>query len=94
MDLRVLKETRYGGERHSAGSVLRDVPITTGRRLLLGGFVEHHTPEESAPELSLDSLTVAQLRQLATDRGLEVPGNAKKADLIALLQDDPAGDQE
>lgn len=32
------------------------------------------------------SMTVPQLKHIATDRGIEIPAGAKKADIIALLQ--------
>lgn len=88
MDLRVLQEVRYGGERHSAGSVLRDVPITTGRRMLLGGDVEHYTPGAPEPDTAegprLETLKVADLRTLAKELG--VPSDGKREDLLELIQ--------
>lgn len=33
----------------------------------------------------LDALTVAQLRQLAADRGVNVPSRARKSDLLDML---------
>lgn len=96
MDLRVLQEVRYGGERHAAGSVLRDVPISTGRRLLLSGSVEVLTPApvEIAPPgsveiaveaVALEAMTVAQLKQLASESGIQVEAGIKKHELIELL---------
>jgi hypothetical protein len=36
----------------------------------------------------LDDLTVAELRDLAEERGVDVPSDAKKADLVAALEAD------
>lgn len=36
--------------------------------------------------VELDELTVPELRDMATERGVEVPADAKKADLVAALQ--------
>lgn len=36
----------------------------------------------------LSTLKVAELKQLAADRGLDVQPNARKADLVALLEQD------
>ena len=44
-------------------------------------------PEEDAKEpVDLAKLTVATLKGLCAERGIEVPKKAKKADIIALLE--------
>lgn len=96
MDLRVLRDnTRYAGLRHSAGSVLRDVPITTGRRLVLAGEAEVLPaqpvaaavvePEEEKP-VAIADMKVAELRSVAGDLGLEVPAKIKRDELVALVE--------
>lgn len=44
------------------------------------------TQAQGPPPETLDNLTVPQLRDLATERGLDVPSRIVKADLIALLE--------
>lgn len=44
------------------------------------------TEVEAAPEPNIDSLTVEELKALLTDRGVEIPSDAKKADLVALAK--------
>lgn len=38
-------------------------------------------------EVVLSKMTVAQLRALASERGLDIPKGSKKADIIALLEE-------
>lgn len=42
--------------------------------------------EQTGPT-ALEDMKVAQLRSLAEERGVEVPANAKKADLVTALSD-------
>lgn len=44
----------------------------------------HEDPAAEAP--SLEGFTVAQLKAMADERGIEYADNAKKADLITALQ--------
>lgn len=61
----------------------------------LPGYIEYapiaHEPEpEKADEpeqVDLSKLTVASLKTLAKERGIEVPKSAKKAQIIALLEE-------
>ena len=39
------------------------------------------------PEVDLAELTVAKLKALCAERGIDVPKQAKKADLVALLKE-------
>ena len=41
----------------------------------------------TAPQTDLSKLTVAQLKALAEERGVELPERAKKAEIIALLKE-------
>ncbi len=66
------------------------VPPETIERFLAKGFIEIvEASEVAAPEASaepqLEDLTVAQLRKVATDRGVDVAKGAKKDDLLAAL---------
>ena len=36
---------------------------------------------------SLDKMTVAELKALAEERGVEIPDDARKADILALLKE-------
>lgn len=42
--------------------------------------------ESFEPETDLKTLTVPQLKELATERGIDFPSDIKKDDLIALFQ--------
>lgn len=44
-------------------------------------------PEEQVERADLSTLTVAQLRELAASRGIDVPKRATKAQIIALLNE-------
>lgn len=52
-----------------------------GTKLVLKGEVK----DETAPVADLSTLTVKELRALAADKGIEVPSEAKKAELVAAL---------
>ena len=52
----------------------------------LPGYVTYERIAEAAPASEdLSKLTVAQLRALCAERGVEVPKGARKADIISLL---------
>lgn len=75
------------GQKYSAKD-LKDVP----QEYIDQCFVEVNEAEEvktvdtNSDEVDFTKLKVAELTQIATDKGLEVPDGAKKADLIALIQ--------
>ena len=66
-----LAGTEFEATRHRAEEIAERLP----------GFVE--IVEQEA---DLESMTVAQLTELAGTLGIEVPKKAKKADLVALLR--------
>ena len=45
----------------------------------------HPYPEEKPEEKTEGQLTVAELKAALTEKGIEIPAGAKKADLQALL---------
>lgn len=49
--------------------------------------VKHESTQEKHDNISLESMTVAQLTEMAADAGIAVPPNAKKADIIAVIED-------
>lgn len=49
----------------------------------LPGYIAY-VVEES---VDLSKMTVAQLKELAAERGIEVPSGAKKAQLVSLLEE-------
>ena len=58
--------------------------------LMQGGYVEgrpstHRDTEDAADAISAD-MTVAQLREIAESRGIDVPKLATKAKLLELLE--------
>lgn len=49
--------------------------------------LEDNAAEESAnADKPIDKMTVAELKALAAERGIELPADAKKADIIELLR--------
>ncbi len=42
--------------------------------------------EETAPAEDLSKLTVAQLKELAAERGIKIPSSARKAEIIETIQ--------
>ena len=60
--------------------------------LALPGYVTRDVAEPADPEDEpaggepLGKMTVAQLREVADERGIEIPKGAKKADIISLLE--------
>jgi hypothetical protein len=58
--------------------------------LIQGGYVDgrpptHQDPEDAADAISAD-MTVAQLREVAESRGIDVPKRATKKTLLELLE--------
>ena len=73
-------------DRH-AGEVFDVTPERAAQlieRLPEGYVTVDDRPDD--PEVDLSTLTVATLRALCEERGIEAPGKAKKAELIALLE--------
>lgn len=66
------------------------------KELVKGGalLVSRDDPDsdsgDAGGEAGYEVLTVDELRLQAAERGIDVPGGAKKADLVALLEDDDA----
>ena len=71
-----------------AGEVFDATPERAAQLLerLPEGYVTVEDDQTDDPEVDLSSLTVATLRELCEERGIEVPKKAKKAELIALLE--------
>lgn len=64
-----------------------DSPIFAGKVAPVVAQVEDPAPVDYA------SKTVAELKSIIEERGIDVPGNPKKEDLVAALQlDDESGD--
>lgn len=75
-----------GTKRHNIflrSAVWQKVPLSTDSEPVEDPVVVvEATPE---PEMNLGDLTVAELRALAADRGITVPGKARKGHIIELL---------
>jgi len=54
------------------------------------GWVEYVAPSPTDDAQALEQLTVAQLTDLLKGQGVAIPPGAKKADLVALAQANPA----
>lgn len=77
------------GEVHFEHGEPVDVPSELAESLLAQGdnfALADHGPTPAAPT-ALASLKVAELKQVAADRGVDVPTKATKADLLAALND-------
>lgn len=68
---------RQAGEEHVLDSDLAELWHARG-------VVQIIDPPEDAP---LDGLTVAELRNVATERGIDLEGATRKADILAALTD-------
>ncbi|MGE4338202.1 MAG: Rho termination factor N-terminal domain-containing protein [Pigmentiphaga sp.] len=92
MRLTVLQELKYDGRRHAPGSILQDVPITTGRRFIWSGLAEiaaepeQLTPVVNSEPADLMDLKLPDLKAKATEMGIEFPSRANKGELVALIE--------
>ena len=55
----------------------------------LAEYIEEQIEEEEEPKKVIDysKLKVAELKELLSEKGIEIPKGAKKADLISLLSE-------
>ncbi len=83
MEARVIKPytDKNGGGVKTVGMTVDETP---DRIAELAGYVEPIKEAEDATDL--DGMTVAELREEAKSRGLEVPARATKKALIAILE--------
>lgn len=61
------------------------------------GLIRPEQPEtfnQTEGDINYNDLTVAQLKELLDERGVEYASDAKKADLIALLEEGDVIDSE
>lgn len=58
------------------------------------GAATSEEEEEEEEETTASDLTVAQLREALEEAEVEIPANAKKADLVALYEEHGLGDAE
>lgn len=56
-------------------------------RLVRLGVAEYVGPVDEAPEKPLEDMTAKELRAYGAELGLEFAANAKKADMIAAIQE-------
>lgn len=70
--------------RTSYGAII-DATEEHAAKLLEAGWQRVATEEPEPQEVDLTALTVATLRNLCDERGIEAPKRATKAQLIALL---------
>ena len=71
---------------HAQGT-LDDEEFESAKEILLG--IRSSAPE-SAPGEDLTAMTVAQLKALCRERGIQLKSRARKADIIAALSAEPA----
>lgn len=71
----------------ATNGVLVDASETATPKLLAEGWCPVVRPEttQHKPQADLSALTVAQLRELCAERGVDAPRRATKAQLVALL---------
>ncbi len=56
------------------------------KKLFGKGEETHPAPEEHIIEVSLDSFTKAELKDIAASRGIKVDMRKRKADIIATIE--------
>lgn len=54
---------------------------------VFSGATKTEKSEKKRENVSLESMTVAQLIAMAAEASIDVPPNAKKADIIAVIED-------
>lgn len=75
-----------GSKRHAIfmqSGQWQKVPLSTGRAVAATPAPD---PAPQPAALDLSSFTVAELRAMASERGISVPSKALKADIITLLE--------
>ena len=85
-DLKAHVERRAGSTFHETEARAAEIEAA------LPGYVTVCTIEEaeakkSGKPLDYGKFTVAQLKDICARRGIDVPRNAKKAEIVALLED-------
>lgn len=63
-----------------------DAADEVSARLLANGWQRVESKDDPEPTQDLTALTVAQLRELCDERGIEAPKRATKAQLLELLE--------
>ena len=80
---------KYQGKLYAHGSVIdvkkEDVEEFKKHGWQLVEKEEVKEGEGQGKQQDLSKLTAAQLKALLTEKGIEIPENARKADLLALL---------
>lgn len=88
-----LNEIQYTESEYQAEKLVKE-----GFTIIQEKPVEEVPPAKAQAETSaggtdrLDKLNVNQLKELATQNGIDIPTNAKKADIIAMLGGEGNGD--
>ena len=83
-------KVKYNGKLYTSGTVVevdeKDVAEFKKHGWQIVGEGEHKQEDDKKEEKQdFSKLTVAQLKALLTEKGIEFQDNAKKADLLALL---------
>lgn len=69
--------------RIAKGSISRDVPDYKAAEYAAKGYVPEDEQEKKG--LSLESMTIAQLAEIALDKGIDLTGASKKVDIIERI---------
>lgn len=87
--MKTLKFLKYKGKFYPAGSTIEvdsaDIPNFVERGLVTPSAVEE--PDESDNNPTTDELTVAEIKELLDEAGIEYNARARKEDLLALLEE-------
>lgn len=70
--------------RIAKGSISRDVPDYKAAEYAAKGYVPEDEQEEKG--LSLESMTIARLAEYALDKGIDLAGAKKKADMVSIIK--------
>ena len=82
--IRGFRDLREHVDREAGSTFVASLARAEEIAARLPGYVTYEAAPDEAPDLK--SLTVAQLRSLAGERGVTIPKNANKARLIELLE--------
>jgi len=90
MKLELLKETEFRGEFLGEGSI-KDFPLGVANQMLLNGIAKKASPDAEektvGKEVDYKKLNVGPLTEYAISIGVEIPDGAKKADILALVEE-------
>lgn len=77
---------KYNGKMYVSGQVVEVAEKDVADFKKHGWEIVKDKKQEDAGKQDYSKLTVAQMKEVLTEKGIEFDDNAKKAELLALLQ--------